>query len=463
MKSIKKLPVAIAFLVIFMMSITPSYAALPTAIGTESKRTDTVWGTGAGDTPTHINPWSNNPEPFSQLMFETLFGQNTETGVFVPCIGTDFTWVDAGRNLTININPNAKWSDDTAIDAEDVVTSYEMAQYQSKWVSDFPMRFVAFHEITSTQVKFEVYANSSYSKRVIDWISTDTPILPWDNVYEDINLTATASGSLAAFTNDWWDAGFNATWKVCSGPYSPVYRDAAQTTSVYERRSDWWGNTTTFELYPDIPNWDLGGHAKYIGARKIDGNAPKDAAFRAGSVDLHAGYYAGLEADFKAAGSNDFVRYAKGWYLQEKPYQAALSSPLNVAFNHEYGAPLNETWFREAMAWMINYDPIPAAAAQGYTRKSEATFLDSISSVHAPYFNESLAAQYKRTFNYTKAAEILTANGCVGTVGGAWVLPGSLGGGAIGPFTMICPPGWTDVRIFTEYVCNDFTNFGITV
>ena len=115
------------------------------------------------------------------------------------------------------------------------------------------------------------------------------------------------------------------------------------------------------------------------------------------------------------------------------------------------------------MAWMINYDPIPAAAAQGYTRKSEATFLDSLSSVHAPYFNESLATQYRRSFNYTKAAEILTANGCIGTIGGAWTLPAGLGGGTIGPFTMICPPGWTDVRTFTEYVCNDFTNFGITV
>ncbi|MBY9005312.1 MAG: hypothetical protein KGD63_00980, partial [Candidatus Lokiarchaeota archaeon] len=203
------------------------------------------------------------------------------------------------------------------------------------------------------------------------------------------------------------------------------------------------------------------GHAKYVGHRRIEGNAPKDAAFRAGSVDLHAGYYAGLEADFKAAGPYDFVRYAKGWYLQEKPYQAALSSPLNVAFNHEYGAPLNESWFREAMAWMINYDPIPAAATQGYTRRSEATFLDSLSSVHAPYYNESLAAQYKRSFNYTHAAKILTDNGCTGTIGGTWILPDGIT--TIGPFTMICPPGWTDVRIFTEWVCADFTNFGITV
>ncbi|MBY9005972.1 MAG: hypothetical protein KGD63_04360, partial [Candidatus Lokiarchaeota archaeon] len=93
MKSIKKLPVAIAALVIFMMLITPSYAQLPWMIGTEPPRDDTVWGTGAYETPTHINPWSNNPDPFSQLMFETLFGQNTEKQVYVPCIGTDFTWV----------------------------------------------------------------------------------------------------------------------------------------------------------------------------------------------------------------------------------------------------------------------------------------------------------------------------------------------------------------------------------
>ncbi|MBY9005313.1 MAG: hypothetical protein KGD63_00985 [Candidatus Lokiarchaeota archaeon] len=472
MKSIKKLPVAIAFLIIFMMSITPSYAQLPAAIDTEPSRDEIVWGTGSGDTPTHINPWSNNPSPFSQLMFETLFGQNTEKHVMVPCIGTDYTWVDGGRNLTININPHAIWSNGDPIDTNDVVKSYDMAQYQEKWDSDFPKRFVAFHEISPTQVIFEVHANATYSKRVIDWISTDIPILPWDGVYEEINATyASSTGSLATFTNDWWDPSYNTTWKVCSGPYAPVYRDNSQTTSVYQRRDDWWGDSSTFELYPDLPNWRKKyypldftlGPPKYVGCRMIEDDNAKNAAFRTGSIDLHSGYYADFEEDIQKSGPGDFFRYAKGWYLQEAPYQIALSSPINVAFNHEYGAPLNESWFREAMAWMINYDPIPDAATQGYTRRSEATFLDSLSSVHKPYFNESLADRYRRSFNYTKAAEILTANNCTGNIGGTWTLSASLGGGTIGPFTMICPLTWTDVRIFTEFVCNDFTNFGITV
>ena len=176
MKSIKKLPVAIAFIVIFMMSITPSYAQLPTAIGTEPSRTQIMWGTGAGDTPTQINPWSNNPPPFSQLMFETLFGFNSLTQTYIPVIGLDYMWEDAGRNLTINLNQYAEWSDGTIIDGEDVVNSYKMAQYQYKYYFDFSKRFIDFHEITSTQVKFEVFPNTSYSKRLIDWISSDLSV-----------------------------------------------------------------------------------------------------------------------------------------------------------------------------------------------------------------------------------------------------------------------------------------------
>jgi len=56
MKNLKKSPMAIAFLVIFMMSITSSFAAVPALISTEPSRLDTLWATGADDVPTHLNP-----------------------------------------------------------------------------------------------------------------------------------------------------------------------------------------------------------------------------------------------------------------------------------------------------------------------------------------------------------------------------------------------------------------------
>ncbi|MBY9005723.1 MAG: hypothetical protein KGD63_03105, partial [Candidatus Lokiarchaeota archaeon] len=79
MKSIKKLPVAIAFLVVFMISFTPSYAATPGSVLIEPARNKTFWATGAGTNPTTFNPWLQDPEPWSLLMYDTLYAFNAKT------------------------------------------------------------------------------------------------------------------------------------------------------------------------------------------------------------------------------------------------------------------------------------------------------------------------------------------------------------------------------------------------
>ena len=457
-----KILIPIFFLVILSIPITPSNAVIPPVIPEIPNREEVVWTTGAYTNLSSLNPWREFPDPWAILMFEPLFGKNTLTKEVIPCIGEEYAWLSVGTELHIKINPEAKWSNGRQINATDVYFSYLLAANQTQWKTNFPIRFTSYNIENATGVSFEMTLGYEYSKKAIDWISTNIPILPWYEVYKEVNATydIDGSGNLSLFTNDWWDPAFNEDWKVCSGPYAPVYRNTAQTATIYQRRHDWWGNTSTFELYPDLPNWDAPNHPEYVGHLKIELNYQKDTAFLAGLVDLHAGDYYDMWNDI---GRNNFLTYSNGWYGQYPPYQAALGNPLNVAFNHEYGAPLNLSWFREAMAWMINYDLIPEVATFEYIRRSEPTFLDSLSPVHAPYFNDSLAIQYRRRYNLTKAAEILLANGCTGSIGNAWYLPAQYGGGEIGPFTMICPRGWIVERIFTEFVCIDFTNFGIPV
>ncbi|MBN1215854.1 MAG: hypothetical protein JXA99_10495, partial [Candidatus Lokiarchaeota archaeon] len=139
MKSIKKLPIAIAFLVIFMVPIIPSYGSVvPSLRGTEPPRDEIVWGSGGDGEPNTLNPWANEPDPMSQLMLETLFGFNSKDQDYVPCIGTDFEWLNGGLELHIKINPNARWSNGYPISAVDVVKSYQLAYLQPKWGVDFP-------------------------------------------------------------------------------------------------------------------------------------------------------------------------------------------------------------------------------------------------------------------------------------------------------------------------------------
>jgi len=400
-------------------------------------------------------------------MFETLFGFNTKTQQYVDCIGTDFGWMNGGTKLHIKINPDAKWSDGTNITATDVVKSYELAALQNQWSKDFPLRFDNFTVANSTGVIFYMNDDYHFSRRALDWISTNIPIVPW-SIYRWINATYADvdTGALDTFLNDWWDPNFNASWKICSGPYAPVYRDAAKTTAVYQRRTDWWGNSTTVQLYSDIPNWNKGEHPTYIGHRT---NLDKDAAFRAGQVDWHGGYYEELWKDFD---KNAFLDYAASWYNRSAPYEAALASPLNVAFNHEdpFHPELAQPWFRHALSYMINYNPIPAAAASGYTRRGMPNMLDNTSTVQKVYFNETLKNQYWFDYNLTEAYKILKANDCWMTnttwVKGTpptWAFGAAYDNRTFGPYSMICPAGWTDVRIFTEYVCNDFQAAGVPV
>ncbi|MBN1214526.1 MAG: hypothetical protein JXA99_03695 [Candidatus Lokiarchaeota archaeon] len=465
MKIMNKIKYIISIFIISILSISslPSYASVPSQIDQYPPRDEVVWATDSIYAPYNLNPWSPYLAPFSQLMFETLFGYNSYNQSYIPVIGETFSWMNGGSELHISLNTHAEWSNGNPITANDVVKSYELASYQPQWKTDLPLRFKNFTEANSTGVIFYMNSDYNFSRRAIDWISTNIPIIPWIGVYQEIyGIYADGSGSLSSFENNWWDPSFNPAWKVCSGPYAPIYRNNEQTESIYQRRDDWWGNSTNVQLYSDIPNWNKGGHPKYIGNRIIMSQSEADDAFRSGWVDLHGGYYQNMQNDF---GSNNFLDYSGSWYNQTAPYQIALSRPINVAFNHESALypELGEPWFREAMAWMIDYDAIPLVAESGYWRKSEATILDNLSTVHKPYFNESLANQYRRTFNTTHAEAILKLHDCWKQPNGMWNFGAAYGNRSIGPYTMICPNTWTDVRIFTEMICEDFTNFGIPV
>ena len=87
MKSRKKLPVAIVFLVVFMIAFTPSYAATPGTIFVEPARHKTFWSTGVATPPTTMNPWLKDPEPWSLLMYDTLYAFNAKTNSYIPVIG----------------------------------------------------------------------------------------------------------------------------------------------------------------------------------------------------------------------------------------------------------------------------------------------------------------------------------------------------------------------------------------
>ena len=473
---IKKIKILfpIFFFAILLIPTVPSNAAIPPPISISPPREEVLWATGAGTPPVTFNPWLSDPEPWAPLMFETLYGFNTKTNEFIPVIGLgdpSTSWNVAGDILTIDLNPNAKWSNGDKVNASDVVMSYKLAEQQAKFGAELITRFSDYIAIDADTVEFHLYPNASFSKMALNFLSRDVPIIMWEDGFMD--YTGGELKSLDADSLDWLSGTFPDYMKVCSGPYAPVYRNAQLTESIYQRRDDWWGNTSTYSLYPDLPNWNKGGHPKYVGHRLLFLSEQKDEAFINGDVDLHSGSLPEIWKIWEIP-INEFSTHIQSYYRQEPPYFLSLGATICVGFNqmHENQPDhiagdniLKEIWFREAMARAIKYNAIPMPASSGYWKRAMPGFLDDVA--HSYFHNESITAQYQRNYDVATADAIMTANGCTRDVVTGWweFANGSrVDGGDDGDaWTMICPIGWTDVEIFTKMVCADFTMWGIEV
>src|SRR6185312_3077859 len=83
--------------------------------------------------------YTNNFNPFDagdfvlsentvSFMYEPLMMINTlkSTQAPIPWLAQKFDWTNNGKTLTISLNPNAKWSDGSALTSADVAFTYQM-------------------------------------------------------------------------------------------------------------------------------------------------------------------------------------------------------------------------------------------------------------------------------------------------------------------------------------------------
>jgi peptide/nickel transport system substrate-binding protein len=474
MKIGKKFPIAVGlllFLVLVTSSVPVSVASAITGIPnqrtTDSPRHQTMWMAGSYNGAGNFIPWSTGLHPGTDAgMYEALFGKNFLTGTPVPCIGLTYDWGVTGENLTITLNPNAEWSDGSPIQADDVCYSFELAGNQTRYKTDFALRFADFVEVDTHTVRFDMNPGFYRSRQVEVWITGNIPIIP-KHVWELIVAThAPGDGdfSTSAFQYDWFDSADTPdAWKVISGPYAPVYRNAMETTCIYQYRGeDWWGHDI---LYTDLPNYSpdqrdnagsTGGIPLYLASNAFWDNPAQDLAFIEGTIDLFGGYYANIWEVWENAKPNSTQSYVTTWYGHNPPYMLAASALMNLNPNHLLAdSPLNDSRFREALAYAIDYDPIPGDAASGYWTQAKPGWLDNNSILHEPYYNATITEEYVKYLNVTKAIELLESiPGMTGDVSTGWTYWGN----PVGPYTAITPTGWTDATAFTTYTTDDIRN-----
>ena len=467
----KKLPIItmvglLLFVTLAMPSTkgAPQTSAVPAIRTTEPPREETVWMTGSYNSPTQFLPWSTSLPPGSDAgMYEALFGYNSVTEALIPCIGTSYSWSADGVNLTIELNTHARWSDGQLLDADDVVYSYKLAQNQSRYTTDFTTRFDSYLKIDANTVRFVMNPGYEFSRQVETWIKYAIPIVP-EHVWTLIEAAhALPSGDFGTYQYDWFDiVDVPDAWKVISGPYAPVYRDALESTCAYQYREDWWGEGI---LYQDLPN-AAAAPPKYIGTIRFAANTEQDLAFIQGNVDLYAGYFHHIWEVWENAFPGTPGEYISCWYGHDYPYQLAASALMNLAPNHEHADGIFAIKeFRQALAFGIIYVPIPDAAASGFWTQAKPGFLDNNSALHAPYYDPTVTAQYEKyQSNATAQALLESIPNMVQNPDYTWTYDGTDIGHPDDPYYAICPIGWTDAIAFTTFVTEDITkNLNITI
>jgi peptide/nickel transport system substrate-binding protein len=400
-------------------------------------------------------------------MLESLFGYDSENDEYIDCIGTDFEWSTTGDSITIEINPNAEWSDGVALTAEDVAYSFELAGKQSRYATDMGLRYESFNVVDDTTVRFDIKPGYEFSRQVTLAIRQNMPIVAkhvWTEISDDY---ANEDGDLSTYQWDWFDSDTPDDWKVISGPYAPVYRDATETTLALQYRGDdWWGQDI---LYKDVPNYsdeqrttagEKGGIPKYIAETTFGANAEQDLAFIRGDIDLFAGYYANIWEVWQDADEGDPESYVTTWFGHSAPYQLAASAMMNLAPNHMKGV-LGVPEFRQALSWAIDYAPIPDAAASGYWMQGVPGWLHPNSNLQKPYYDASITTTYQKSLDVDKAVALLQGiPGMSGNVDDGWTYNGK----AVGPYTAVTPTGWTDATAWTTMSTDDIReNLGIDI
>lgn len=399
------------------------------------------WGTINDWNPMSAN--SNNGMGVNQnnysciLIYETLFMYNTLDGEMYPLLATDWAWNDDMTEMTVHMNPEAKWDDGTPVTAQDVAYTFEChKKYESAKGADYSVYIDTIEAADDATVVI---------KAVLD--DTGAPVnplkvkeyLPHVYVMQKAYLEKVEerNGSDAEkVKQDVMDD------LVASGPYKPYYNDDQKLVLI--RDDNYWGQ----ELF--------GGLAapKYISHVFYADNAAGQVALAAGEVDVCQQFITDVQKLWEDEG------LPISTYLDEPPYGICTTLPT-VWFNMEVEG-LDNVNVRKAIAWAVDYDQVIASAMSNQS----PSFKDVPRSVMNPTAGEQALLDHDALKEYQfvgkdveGAKKLLDDAGIVDTDGDGIR---ELNGKKLS-YKAECPEGWSDWQASLEIVAAAGKNIGIEI
>ncbi len=395
------------------------------------------------------NPYSssnNNAMAISQqdsarvTMFETPYLYNMLDGKVYPLLADGpFTW-DAGMTaITFKLKAAAKWSDGTAVTADDVAYTWATHVKYSTPTGASNKDFIDAIQAKDPQtvvIKAKLGADGKAVNPLIvnAYVSTNYVIQKaWTQKLEQ-RVGGDATKLLADPAED----------VVYSGPYHKFFAD--DTKVVYVRDDKYWGQ--------DKSMWGKLPTPKYLAHTIFKDNAAGSVALAQGEVDVSQQFNSNVQVLWLNYG------LPVSTYLPDPPYGIGASLPTAFYNLKSYG--LDQLAVRKAIAMAVDY---PTIIANAMTNQS-ATFSQVPRSLMNPTAGEQ--ALYDKAAvkdlqwagnDIEGAKKLLDDAGIKDTNGDGWR---EYNGKKL-TYVATCPNGWSDWQAAIEVVAAAGKKIGIDI
>ena len=399
------------------------------------------WGT--------INDWnplssnSNNAMAITQqdnartIVYETLFMYNMLDGKLYGLLGKDYSWNDTQTELTITLNPDAKWSDQTPVTAQDVAYTFDChkkyATAQGSDYSNYIDSVVAKDDHTVIfKAKLDDKGLPVNPLKVVEYVPK---IYVMQKAY--LQKVEQRNGNDAdKIKQDRMDDF------VASGPYKSYYNDDQKV--VFVRDDNYWGKA----LWGKLPA------PKYITHVIYENNAAGDTAFKSGEVDVSQQFITNVQKLWEEDG------LPISTYIDEAPYGVCATMP--TAFFNVEKPGLDRKEVRKAIAMAVDYDQIIASAMsnQSPSFKDVPRSIMNPTSGEQALVNQDALKDYQFTGNDVEGAKALLDKAGIVDKDGDGIR--EIDGKNL-TFKAECPDGWTDWNASLEIVAAAGSKIGIGI
>jgi len=393
-------------------------ATLPPTVDTSTyKRTETLYTSGKQwGAPSTWNPFDPNAAMgVVGLQYETLFLYDPIKDSYTPWLATKGEWDSAKTTYTITVRDGVKWSDGSALTADDV--AFTITAQKNPVLGSTLWTFVTGVTVSGNQVvvTFKDPAYQEWSQALYNM-----PIVP-KKIWEPLNTADILKNT-------------NANG-VGTGPYT--FKAAAQDRMVWQKNDSWWAKTAlSIDVAP-----------KYIVDIVNSSNNAALGQLIAGNLDLDNNYLPGIAQVVNGG-------YGITTYYSQAPYM--LSGNTAWLVPNTLKKPLDDPKFRKALAEAINVNDIVTKDYGNIVAQADAT---GLLPVWSKYINTAQRDALGFKYDTAKAKADLAAAGYkTGSDGFVTNKDGS----AI-KLTLEVPDGWSDWMTAENFIAQSAKAAGINV